>query len=76
MSQQRAHTKVIRSGVLAALQQGPGTVKQIQERMGIASSSLDVHLKQMARNGAIKIAGKTPKRAIIYELTEAGEIAV
>lgn len=76
----RAHTKVIRDGILSALKQGPATRKEIERRMGIYSS-LDRHLQQLRADGAIMEHGRRrPEggrgaREIIFALTEAGKIA-
>jgi len=70
----RAHTKVIRGGVIAALQEGPATLKQIEARMGISTTSLDRHLLQLSHEGVIRVSGFADavrgRRPFIYALVE------
>lgn len=56
------HTKILRAGVIAALEQGEATTVEIAQRMGVTfgGDKMVHHLRTMERRGAVKeIAGHT-----------------
>jgi Mn-dependent DtxR family transcriptional regulator len=79
---QKASTRAIRGGIIAALQDGPATVREIEARMGFrASHSTQVLLEQLTREGLVHRVGSQPairgfgRRAYIWALVENSEAA-
>lgn len=57
----RAHTKAVREGILAALAEGEATVREIEQRMGVAPVAMLRHLYQMERNGLVRLTRRVQR---------------
>ncbi len=70
----------VRAAVLAALEQGPGTLRDIAERSQVGYSAARYTVQDALRSGAVQICGQE-KRAhskrwlAVYELAEPPEVS-